>query len=66
MWPYCHPGLAELYDTCDERTKRASSCPVPASMRNYTGADKCVFHAVCGDGYCHDKLADTPPPPLGE
>jgi hypothetical protein len=59
IWPYCQPGLEALYanaTTCSQSAKDNASCNVPQSMRQYNGDYKCVKHALCGIGYCHDKL----------
>lgn len=63
VWPYCQPGLAELYAKCKSSDKRLSSCRVPKEMRVFNGnGAMCVNHAMCGDYPCKDKVQATRAP----
>ena len=62
MWPYCQPGLAELYAKCKADDKRMSSCRVPKEMRVWNGNGNCVNHAMCGEYPCKDKVQATRAP----
>ena len=60
-WPPCQPSLPAVYASCDPAVKAAASCTVPRSLKPWNGNGTCVFHKVCGQGYCHAGLQDTPP-----
>jgi hypothetical protein len=60
-WPPCQPSLPAVYAACSPPVKLAASCIVPRTAKVWNGNGTCVFHKVCGNGYCHEGLQSTPP-----